>query len=310
MANKYLDYAGLQRLVENIDKKYAPIAALLFKGTVEDIAHLPALATQKAGWMYNVTTGGGTTSDFIEGAGHILADGENVAVVELITGYTEVPAASVTPDKDPKALGWYESDGALTPTYTPSTDRIADPSKTYYTADTVNKWDILGGVFDLESRYLEFGTEFPVSPVDGRIFLYMGEDTFEYNEVTSPSGRPKDNGYYEKVDVYNEVTPVGDEDPSAKGWYESNGLTPPTYTLTADTSVQTGKTYYVKEEDYIPSTDVAVDPAKTYYTKDEVYRSATIYKYDDSTTSWVAQTSGGTDDLVPITTSEVDDLFL
>ena len=99
MAKKYLDYAGLQRLVDNIDKKYAPIAALLFKGTVEDIAHLPALTGLKAGWMYNVTTGGGTTSDFVEGAGHILADGENVAVVELITGYTAVPAASVTVDK-------------------------------------------------------------------------------------------------------------------------------------------------------------------------------------------------------------------
>ena len=35
MANKYRDYAGLQRLVENIDQKYAPIAALIFKGSVE-----------------------------------------------------------------------------------------------------------------------------------------------------------------------------------------------------------------------------------------------------------------------------------
>jgi hypothetical protein len=52
MAQKqYLDYAGLQRLVENIDKKYAPIQAIIFKSTVDDIASLPALNTVKAGWM-------------------------------------------------------------------------------------------------------------------------------------------------------------------------------------------------------------------------------------------------------------------
>ena len=310
MASKYLDYAGLQRLVENIDKKYAPIAALLFKGSVENIEHLPALNTQKAGWMYNVTVGGGTTSDFVEGAGHILGDGENVAVVELITGYTAVPAASVTTDKDPKALGWYESDGAATPTYTLSEDRIADPAKTYYTADTVKKWDILGGVFDLEGRYLEFGKEFPTSPVDERVFLYMGEDTFIYDEVTSPEGRPVDNDYYEAVNVYNAVTPIGDEDPSAEGWYESDGATPPTYTLTADTSVQVGKTYYTKDVDYIPSTDVAVDPSKTYYLKNAQYKTGVIYQYDATATEWVAKSGGASGDLVPISVKEIDDLFL
>lgn len=311
MATKYLDYAGLQRLVENIDKKYAPIAALLFKGSVEDIEHLPVLATQKAGWMYNVTTGGGTTSDFVEGAGHILGDGENVAVVELITGYTAVPSADVTPDKDPKALGWYEEDSSTIPaTYIPSEDRIADTSKTYYTADTVKKWDILGGVFDLEGRYLEFGKEFPVSPVDERVFLYMGEDTFTYDVVASPEGRPVDNDYYEAVDVYNAVTPVGDEDPSAEGWYESDGLIPPTYTLTADTSVQAGKTYYTKDVDYIPSIDVAVDPSKTYYLKNAQYKTGVIYQYDATATEWVAKSGGASGDLIPITTKEIDDLFL
>lgn len=307
MANKYLDYVGLQRLVENIDKKYAPIAALLFKGTVADIEHLPALATEKAGFMYNITTGGETTADFVEGAGHILADGENVAVVELITGYTAVPAASVTVDKDPKKLGWYELDGAE---YVPSEDRIADTSKTYYTADTVKKWDALGGTFNLEGRYLEFGTEFPVSPVDGRVFLYMGEDTFVYNEVLSPSGRPVDQGYYEAVDVYNAVTPVGDEDPSAEGWYEEDSLNPGQYVLTADTSVQAGKTYYVKEVEYQLSADVTVDPAKTYYTKEAQYKTGVIYQYDLANTEWVAKSGSASADMVPITTAEIDELFI
>ena len=305
---KFLDYTGLERLVYNIDKKYAPIAAIVFKGSVDGIEDLPALVDQKAGWMYNIKVGGISTEDFVEGAGHLITDGENVACVELITGYTAVP--TVTEADDPKARGWYESDGAAEPTYTLSQDRIADTSKTYYTADTVNKWDLLGGIFDLEYKYLEFGKEMPTNPDDGRTFLYMGENTFEYNEVTSPEGRPVDNGYYEKVDAYNAVTPVGDEDPSAEGWYESDGLIPPTYTLSADTSVDPLKTYYEKVDDYIPSTDVAVDPSKTYYTKDAVLKTGTIYEYDETAGDWEPKSSGGADDMIPITNKEIDDLFI
>lgn len=61
MAQKtYLDKPGLQEVLLKIKEKFAPIEALIFKGTVADIAHLPALADQKAGWMYNVTKGGPT----------------------------------------------------------------------------------------------------------------------------------------------------------------------------------------------------------------------------------------------------------
>lgn len=307
-ANKYLDYEGLKRFKSKLDQEYAPISALVFKGTVEDIAHLPALNTVKAGWMYNITIGGGTTSDFCEGAGHILGDGENVACVELITGYTAVPVGQVTVDKDPKALGWYEE--VTAGEYVLSEDRIADTTKTYYTADTVKKWDILGGVFDLEGRYLEFGIEFPVSPEDGRVFLYMGEDTFLYNAVTTPSGRPVDQGWYELVDVYTAVTPQGDEDPSAEGWYESDGLTPPTYTLSVDTNVDPLKTYYAKTQEYQLTADVAVDPLKTYYTKEDQYKTGVIYQYDDTNTEWVAKSGSGTGDLVPITNAEIDNLFI
>ncbi len=305
MANKYLDYEGLKRLVENIDNKYAPIAALLFKGSVADIEHLPVLTGLKAGWMYNVTTGGETTTDFVEGAGKTLADGENVAVVELITGYTAVPSASVTEDKDPKKLGWYELVGT---DYVPSEDRIADDSKTYYTADTVKKWDILGGVFDLENRYLEFGKELPADPDDGRTFLYMGEDTFEYNAVVSPAGRPVDQGWYEATDVYNAVTPVGDEDPSAEGWYEEDGAGG--YQLTADTSVQSGKTYYEKDVEYNLTADVVVDPSKTYYTKDAVLKTGVVYEYNDTEGEWEAKSGGSSGDFVAITNAEIDELFI
>lgn len=308
-SKKYVDYEGLAYFLSKLDDKYARIEALVFKGSVEDIAHLPALTGLRAGWMYNVEKAGKTTTDFIEGSGHDLQAGENVAVVELITGYTAVPSASVTADKDPKALGWYESDGAATPTYTLSNDRIADPAKTYYTADTVNKWDILGGIFDLQDRYLEFGKEMPATPVDEQTFLYMGDDEYEYNPVVSPSGRPVDNDYYELVDVYTPVTPVGDEDPSAEGWYESDGLIPPTYTLSVDTNVDPSKTYYAKTEEYQPTADVTVNPAKTYYTKDLVLATGVIYEYDATNTEWVAK-SGSSNDMTPITNAEIDELFV
>ena len=306
MAQKYLDYAGLQRLVENIDKKYAPIAALVFKGTVEDIAHLPSLATQKAGWMYNVSIGGGTTSDFIEGAGHILGDGENVAVVELITGYTAVPAELVTVDKDPKALGWYESDGAVTPTYTPSADRIADPSKTYYTANTVNKWDILGGVFDLEDRYLEFGVEFPKNPENGRTFLYMGDNTKIYTAVENPSGRPVDNGYFEGSFAMI-MDPSTIYNPKEQGLYVEDELNPGVYIHSTDVIYDESKTYYIGT--FTPSVDVTVDDQKIYYTEADQYKKSVIYKYNSTIHDWEAQSISGSD-MVAITAAEVDELFL
>lgn len=43
--------------------------------------------------------------------------------------------------------------------------------------------------------------------------------------------------------AYNEVTPVGTENPSEEGWYELDGTD---YVLTEDESVDSEKTYYVK----------------------------------------------------------------
>lgn len=42
---------------------------------------------------------------------------------------------------------------------------------------------------------------------------------------------------------YNEVTPVGTENPSEEGWYE---LVSDEYVLSADTEIDSGKTYYEK----------------------------------------------------------------
>ena len=101
--------------------------------------------------------------------------------------------------------------------------------------DTVGKWEdnwkttgdytgwlwhsALYDVVDNDDIEISFvfgvGTEEAVS-----VYAYRIDDEV-YNAVTSPTGNPQE-----------------------QGWYESDGLTPPTYTLTTDTSVQIGKTYY------------------------------------------------------------------
>lgn len=380
---KYLDYAGLGYFLSKLDERFAPIQAIIFKSSVEDITQLPALNTVKPGWMYNIQTGGITTNDFIEGAGHIFADGENVACVELITGYS---ATSVAVTDDPKALGLYEVDNVVsyyapgepvsdpqaegffefataTPISDPaaeglyeadgvnfvlSTDSSIDPSKTYYNgalssdntvvsgktyyelktittykltedripasgktyyeATTVNKWDLMGGLFDLEGRYLEFGEQFPKNPVDGRTFLYMGEDTQVYTLVASPSGRPADNGYFEGT-----FTPVADPttifNPKQQGLYEEilPSTTPATYVLSSDIAYDNTKTYY--DGVFVASADTTVDPAKAYYTEADQYKHAVIYQYDATTEKdWVAQSASN--DMIPITNNEIDDLFI
>ncbi len=339
MATKnYLDYEGLQRLVENINKKYAPIAAILFKGSVDEVEDLPVIADQKAGWMYNIKAAGLTTADFVEGAGHEISAGENVAAVELYTGIYDKVTPTAT--DDPKALGWYEEDvvtfedvtselvtgdnpkalglyeqGATATDFVLTEDTTVNPSKSYYervatyklsqdrlpvvgkdyfTAETEMKWDLMGGVFDLESKYLEFGTEFPQGPadrmIDSRTFLYMGVDKKVYSYVSSPEGRPKDNGYFEgaftevadtsaivnpkeeplyeidaTVEKYIAVTPAGTEDPSDEGWYEEDPVGSGTFVPTTDTTVDAGKTYYELENAYVRTADVTVDDTKTYF---------------------------------------------
>lgn len=210
----YLDYEGLSYFKSKLDAEYANIKALVFKGTVANIAGLPSVAAQDIGSIYNVTTGGTTTADFVEGAGKKLQDGENVVAVNTGTD-----------------------------------------------ADPVMKWDILGGVFDIDDR-LQFGSTMPSNPTNGQTFLYMGDTTY----------------------TYSAVTPSGDENPQEEGWYESDGSGG--YTLTSDESVQGGKTYYTRAEQYV---------------------TGVIYVYNSSSSAWVAQGSGDT--FTPISNNDIDALF-
>ena len=189
---KYLDYAGLQELVAKINEKYAPIAALEFKGVKANIAALPTVADEAVGNMYTVTTGGTTTADFVEGAGKKLQDGENVVAVNV--------SSTSTPDM---------------------------------------KWDILGGVFEIDDR-LQFGSTMPSTDLtNGRTFLYMGATTY----------------------TYDAVTPVGTENPQEEGWYVSDGAGG--YTATTDSTVQVGTTYYEKNEEYVTGVIYVYDSSTT-----------------------------------------------
>ena len=123
------------------------------------------------------------------------------------------------------------------------------------------KWDIIGGVFEIDDR-LQFGSAMPASPTNGQTFLYMGDTTY----------------------TYDEVTPVGTENPQEEGWYVSDGAGG--YTATTDTEVQSGTTYYEKNEQYV---------------------TGVIYVYSSTSSSWVAQSSGDT--MIPITNNEIDALF-
>lgn len=211
---KYLDLEGLQRFLQKADERYASIQALVYKGVVADIAHLPSVANEAIGNMYTVTEGGTTTSDFVEGAGKDLQDGENVVAVN--TGTDETP---------------------------------------------VMKWDILGGVFKITDR-LQFVETMPAEPVDEQIVLYLGDTTY----------------------TYSAVSPVGTENPSEEGWYELDGTD---YVLSADTTVDSGKTYYERTG--------------------EEFVQGVVYKYDATAQEWNALNSG--DIMVAISNAEIDALF-
>lgn len=90
----------------------------------------------------------------------------------------------------------------------------------------VLKWDILAGFFSVDDK-LTFGSSMPANPANGDTFLYLGETTYEYNEVT----------------------PAGTENPHDLGWYESDGQGG--YALSSDTTVDESKTYYTRDEQYV-----------------------------------------------------------
>lgn len=209
---KVLDINGLERLVADLEQKYG-VHGIIPKGTVATISALPTIANVQIGWLYNITTGGETTADFVEGAGKPIPDGANVICVDTGDGTT-----------------------------------------------VVKKWDVQSGTFKVDDR-VQFGSAFPAGATNGQPFLYLGVDTY----------------------TYDAVTPVGTENPSEEGWYEYDSSTQ-NYVLSQDTEVQSGTSYFEKNEQYL---------------------HGVTYEYNSSTTSWVALAGGG-DTIIAITDAEID----
>lgn len=319
---KYLDYEGLTELVAKIKEFVGDAGKLEFKGTVIDVAHLPNVAAQKIGYMYTVQTAGVTTADFVEGENLKVAANSEVAAIE-IDGTSENTIYSVdagvsyvsadlqayvptgTLSAATKIASAYVADGtethlvdgtlyvtedgttfysvtALAETFADFTkteiedsDTIAELTTLYegssfadlntYTetvTEKVMKWSLLGPIFDVSDKLSFVLDTMPAGTEDQQVVLYLGQTTY----------------------VYNEVTPVGDENPSALGWYVEDGVGG--YELTSDTEVVVGT---------------------TYYTKDEQYVQGVIYQYDESESKWNALNSGDT--FSPISNGEIDALF-
>lgn len=84
---------------------------------------------------------------------------------------------------------------------------------------------------------------------------------------------------------FTAATPAGSENPAAYSWYEKVG------------------------ENYKPSTDTFVDPGKTYYEREDDKIKGIIYVYDAAESKWISGTADSDTDMVPITGTEIDNLF-
>lgn len=84
---------------------------------------------------------------------------------------------------------------------------------------------------------------------------------------------------------FTAATPAGSENPAAYPWYEKVG------------------------ENYIPSTDTFVDPGKTYYEREDDKIKGIVYVYDAAESKWISGTADSDTDMVPITDTEIDNLF-
>lgn len=227
----------------------------------------PTDATYTKGYFYGITTGTGDITTV--NAFKSLIEGQSTTVTIDYFGETSEVKTFENSGTDYFVYGGVIYSGV------PSAGVIEfDPeTATSYTADSdVAALNITGTTYAWENvpvspggsadDKLTWGTAFPLTPADGDPFLYLGEDTF----------------------TYDEVTPVGDENPQELGWYVEDGSGG--YELTSDTEVQSGTTYYTKNPQYV---------------------SGTIYQYDESETAWVPKTAAGEVESIPV--ADVEAMF-
>ena len=320
---KYLDYEGLQEVVSKVKEYVGERGHLEFKGTVANVAALPALSDQKVGWMYTVLAAGITTADFTDGAGKAIAANSEVSAVK-VEGTTQNPVWSkdggttyVDADLDAVTLEgtvgagtklcevyvadgtethlvsgtWYATeDGSSFFTVTALAETFAD-----FTKEAVSDEDAIAelGTKYTGSAFADLNVYTETITADVMKWCLLGpvfdvSDKLTFGD-TMPSN-PEDGDVFLYMGattyVYTEVTVNPGDDPAALGWYHSD---------------DDGATWSL-------ATEHTADTATyKYATKDEQYVTGVIYKYDLSQTKWVAQSSG--DSLVPITNGEIDVLF-
>lgn len=96
------------------------------------------------------------------------------------------------------------------------------------TSGSTAKWALLGSIFNVDDR-LQFGAAMPVSPVINQVFLYLGDTTYSYSQVT----------------------PEGTEDPAALGWYHSSDGGVTWSAATETTPETTTYIYATRSEEYV-----------------------------------------------------------
>ena len=190
------------------------------------------------------------------------------------------------PTESPKEQGWYELDNI---TYILTSDDEVVSGKTYYQIQDKGFWlknnqIILLG--EIENRYqanrLAYNQLTTYDPVMGRTvdrFAVAGDDRevyrytdYEYttsnivmNYITNgenfnvlEDGTLQGwNPYTDQEYEYNQVKNPGSSNPQEKGWYE---LINEAYVLTTDTTVQSGKTYYRKEQKAVTKLELITYP--------------------------------------------------
>ena len=104
---------------------------------------------------------------------------------------------------------------------------------------------------DNGTKYVKMGTPFPANDATAIGIVYEDVDV----TVGNMPGSVVTKGivYEDRIAItgvdYNSVTPETGDNPKEKGWYERSGSSPNyVYTLTTDTTVQSGTTYYAKSD--------------------------------------------------------------
>lgn len=261
-----------------------PVTGKWRKCIVQNFAStMPTPTSKYAGFFIQYT--GETTQDYTKGYFYGLTTGTgDITTIATMKALIDGQSTTVTLDYygEISVVKCFENSGTDYFVYedviysgVPNAGTIEfDPEEatSYETDEAIAALGIVGTVYGWENipvgsggstdDKLSWGDTFPQNPSDGDPFLYMGADTF----------------------TYDEVTPVGDENPQELGWYVSDGSGG--YELTTDTSVQSGTTYYEKNAQYV---------------------CGTIYQYDETNTEWVPKSAAG--DVASIPVADVEAMF-